>query len=101
MRARKTDANHAAIRQALRDAGASVLDLSGAGRGCPDLLIGYQGRNILCECKDGKKIPSRQKLTDAQVEFFDSWLGQVAKVTTPEEAVALLNDAQFGRRANL
>jgi Holliday junction resolvase len=90
MRARKVDANHTEIREALRAAGATVLDLSGAGRGCPDLLIGFQGRNILCECKDGKKSASKQKLTPAQVEFFDSWLGQVAKVTTPEEAVALL-----------
>lgn len=90
MRARKTDANHTEIREALKAAGATVRDLSGAGNGIPDLLVGYQGRNLLIECKDGKKQPSKQKLTRAQVEFFDSWLGQVAKVTTVEEALALL-----------
>lgn len=90
MRARKVDANHSEIRDALKAAGCSVRDLSGAGNGIPDLLVGYQGVNLLIECKDGRKPPSAQKLTRAQVEFFDSWLGQVAKVTTAAEALAII-----------
>lgn len=90
--AKRIDGNHEVIRSALREAGASVRDLSGAGDGIPDLLVGYKGRNFLVEVKDPKQPPSRRKLTPAQVEFFDSWLGQVAKVTTPEEALALLQD---------
>ncbi len=34
----KVDAQHAPIRDGLRQAGIFVLDLSKAGRGCPDLL---------------------------------------------------------------
>lgn len=92
MRARKTDANHAEIRKALRDAGASVADLSGSGNGIPDMLVGYRGANWLVEAKDGKKRPSERKLTTAQVKFHAEWKGQIAVVTTAEEALALLEE---------
>lgn len=90
---RRIDANQREIVQALKAAGASVCDLSGCGKGVPDILIGYQGRNLLAEIKRpwAKGIDkSDLELTPPQVEFFDSWLGQVAKVTTVEEALELL-----------
>jgi hypothetical protein len=37
--AKRTDGNHAEIRQAMRDAGAEVEDLSGSGKGMPDTLV--------------------------------------------------------------
>ncbi len=54
----KTDRNHADIIKALREIGCSVQSLHSTGRGCPDLLCGYHGRNILLEVKDGSLSPS-------------------------------------------
>lgn len=91
---RKIDANQRDIVKALQLAGASVCDLSGAGRGVPDLLVGYQGRNLLMEVKrpwEKGIAKSDLNLTPPQQEFFAEWLGQVATVTTPEEALALLH----------
>ena len=47
--AKRTDHNQAEIVKALRAIGCSVQDLSQTGRGCPDVLIGYKGRNYLAE----------------------------------------------------
>lgn len=74
-RAARTDANHAEILQALRDAGCSVFDCSGLGGGFPDLCVGIGGRTVLLEIKDGKKPLSRRQLTDAQLTFFGEWKG--------------------------
>jgi Holliday junction resolvase len=90
---RRVDANQREIVDALKEAGASVCDLSGCGKGVPDILIGYNGRNILAEIKRpwAKGIAKADlELTPPQVEFFDAWLGQVAKITTIEEALELL-----------
>ena len=64
--------------------------LSDMGDGCPDLLIGYQGRNYLMEVKNPGVRPSRRKLTPKQVEFFATWLGQVAKVETESDVLKVL-----------
>ena len=90
--AKRTDDNHAAVVAELRDAlpEATVFDLSGAGKGVPDLLVGWNGRNYLLEIKDGNKPPSRRDLTDAQKIFHGTWQGQVAIVTTAANAVAAI-----------
>jgi hypothetical protein len=93
--AKRTDDNHSELVERLRAAlpEATVFDLSGAGRGIPDLLLGYKGRNYLIEIKDGEKAPSKRQLTEAQKKFHDSWQGQVAIATSPEGAVvAILRD---------
>lgn len=94
-RYRGVDRNQPEIVAALEAAGCKVLDLSGVGGGCPDLLVGFTRScgarvNLLVEVKDPTCKRWRGKLRGPQVEFFDSWLGQVAKVTTPAEALALL-----------
>lgn len=88
--AKRTDDNHAEVREGIRSAlkGVSVFDASGAGSGCPDLIVGYRGRTYLFEIKDPRKPPSKRKLTPAQVEFFDNWQGHAAKVESAAEAVA-------------
>ena len=89
-RAAKTDANHAQVVQALRDAGCGVLDLARMGEGCPDLLAHgptYPWRAILLEVKDGSKPPSARKLTPDQEKFHAAWKGALAVVTTVEEAL--------------
>lgn len=90
-RAARTDKNHEAIVAALRARGATVQSLASVGRGCPDLLVGWMGRNALMECKrqrdDRKKAPD---LTADQVEWIKGWRGYVFVVLTPAEALAAL-----------
>lgn len=85
-RARKVDANQQEIISALRAIGCTVLPLHTVGSGCPDLLVGRCGVNYLLEIKDGKKPPSCRKLTKDQVDFHAMWRGQVAVVTSVNEA---------------
>ena len=97
-RAARTDANHAAIRDALRKAGASVVDTSSVGGGFPDLVVGFvlcrpwavMRVNYLVEVKDGTRRPSERELTPAQREFSASWRGQWVKGESVDEALALL-----------
>lgn len=62
----RVDANHASIRAALRSCGWAVVDTSRVGSGFPDLLAARGGRIELIEVKDGAKVPSAQKPTEAE-----------------------------------
>jgi Holliday junction resolvase len=75
MRAAKIDANHEQVVSALRAAGASVQSLAGVGKGVPDLLVGFQGKTLLMEIKDGRKTPSERRLTEDQVKWHGAWRG--------------------------
>jgi len=83
----RVDANQSKIVAALRKIGCSVLHLHTLGDGAPDLAIGYRGRNLLLELKDGKKAPSARKLTPDEEIFHRDWRGQVATVESVEEAI--------------
>ena len=84
--AKRTDANHSLIVQAIRGMGATVLDLSRQGQGCPDLLISYQGSMALVEIKaDAKK-----KYTPQQNLFMTCWQAPVHRVETIEQAESLV-----------
>ncbi len=87
-RASKTDANQNEIVEALRAVGCSVQTLAFAGKGIPDLLVGYQGDNLLMEIKDGSLVPSARRLTPDQIEWHRNWRGRVVVVTTIAEALA-------------
>lgn len=97
-RAARTDQNQAEIVSALRDAGMTVQPLHAVGGGCPDLLVGYAGKNILIEVKDGNKPPSKRKLTPDQVEWHDAWRGQVAIANNIDEALAIAGFLGFSAR---
>lgn len=87
-RAGRTDANQTAIVDALRKVGASVAITSGVGQGLPDLIVGWRGKNLLMELKDGDKPPSARKLTDAEQYFVDHWTGRpVVIVESVEDAL--------------
>lgn len=88
----KIDANHSAIVKALRQIGASVQSLASVGSGCPDLLVGFRGENIILEVKDGNLPPSKQKLTDDERVWHACWNGEVHTVTSVEEALKLLQN---------
>lgn len=83
----KVDANQAEIVKALREAGATVTDLSKCGRGVPDLLVGYKNINTLLELK----MPGG-KLTPPQVKWHKEWLGDVHVVYSAEEAVRTIKE---------
>lgn len=88
-RAARTDANQQAIVDALRAAGASVQVI-----GKPvDLLVGYRGRNLLMECKDGGKTPGNRPLTKAQKAFVPAWGGHVVIVLDAAHALRMLEVA--------
>jgi len=95
MRAKRIDANQPEIVKALRKIGCSVAVTSAAGDGFPDIVVGRTDihgnkRNWLIEIKDGEKIPSERKLTKDQVKFHNGWKGQIAVVTSAEEAISLI-----------
>lgn len=90
----KVDANQPEIVAALRKAGASVTLLSQVGGGCPDLLVGIAGVNLLMEVKDGSKPLSARKLTPDQVEWHQSWRGQSVVVSSVEEAISVLSTSR-------
>ena len=83
---KRADANQAEIVEALREVGVSVLILSQVGGGCPDLLIGWQGKNHLIEVK----APNGD-LSKRQKEFFDNWRGRTYIVRSVDEVLELLN----------
>lgn len=88
--AARVDANQHLIVNALRQAGCTVQCLSAVGKGCPDLLVGYDGKNYLLEVKDGSKKPSARRLTEHQWEWIPAWKGQVAVVKSVEEACSIV-----------
>jgi hypothetical protein len=91
LRARKIDSNQRAVVKSLRGIpGVTVKILSMVGEGCPDLLIGYKGKNFLVELKDGSKPPSARKLTPDELEFINQWKGHVAVCNSFDEIFKLI-----------
>ena len=87
---KRIDANQRMIVRALRDTGVSVQSLADLGRGVPDLLCGYKGRNVLMEVKDSSQPPSRRRLTEDEQNWHDKWRGQVVVVETVEDALRVI-----------
>ena len=83
--AKKVDSNQKMLVDHARLLGASVTHLHNVGKGIPDLCIGYEGDNYLCEVKrpDGK-------LNALQVEWHTNWLGQCCVIRTKEDLNFLL-----------
>ena len=90
-RAAKIDANQTQVVEALRAAGATVQSLAAVGQGVPDLLVGFQGKTLLMEVKDGRKPPSQRQLTEDQLKWHGVWRGgPVAIVDGPDAALRML-----------
>lgn len=89
MRAKRVDCNQKDIAHALKTFGATVVDLSGVGKGCPDLLVGFKNKTYLIEIKKDSKA----KFTPQQLQFNELWTGGIiARIESIDEAIALLND---------
>jgi hypothetical protein len=91
---RKVDDNHKQISKEFEALGCTVQSLHIVGKGCPDILVGYKGKNYLFEVKDGTKPNSQKKLTTDEVEFFQSWKGQVAMIESIEEVKDFYNSVK-------
>lgn len=87
----RTDSNQLEIVTALRKKGASVLLLHQVGKGCPDVLVGWNNSNFLIEIKNNSQPPSKRKLTPDEQDFFDTWQGQAAVVDSVESVIAFLD----------
>ena len=88
--ARKIDATHRSIRDALRKAGYAVEDTSRVGGGFFDLIATKHHRAFFIECKSDKKVRRnrREGLSEAQVDFMARWQGPSIIVTeSPEDAL--------------
>jgi hypothetical protein len=84
-RAAKVDANQEQIVSALRAAGASVQSLAPIGKGCPDLLVAFQGLMFLMEVKAGKG-----KVNELQQRWAEGWNTHVSTVRDPEQALRVI-----------
>lgn len=62
-----------------------MLSLAPLGKGAPDLLLGYQGKNVLIEVKRPKG-----KLNDQQQAFRAVWRGDLCVVRSVDEALMVL-----------
>lgn len=85
---KKIDHNQRAIVKAMRSMGASVQSLADIGKGVPDLLVAWRGKNILIECKNGER---QWKLTVAQERWAAAWQAPVHVITSVDQAVEFLN----------
>lgn len=89
-RAARVDGNQGTLVAGLRKVGATVTCLHGVGRGVPDLLVGWRGRNYLFELKDPAQVPSARKLTDDEATWHSAWKGQAAVIETLDDALRVL-----------
>jgi hypothetical protein len=65
--------------------GASVETIRSVHGGCPDLLVGFQGRNYLIEVK----VPIEGRLSEIQMVWRDDWAGGKPFVIRSVEDVIL------------
>ena len=82
---RRADATQAAIVLALRKLGCSVQHLHTVGGGCPDIVVGHDGKNYLFEIKT-----RGGKLTQDESIFHEVWRGQVNVIYRVEDALAIM-----------
>jgi len=88
MYAKKVDLTQKEIVAALRKLDCYVLHLHTVGKGCPDLLIGIDGKTYLVEVKKDDKA----KYTEAQLKFMTEWRGApVVRLNSEKDAIAFVN----------
>ena len=83
----RTDDNQQEIIDGLRKIGADVQDLSGVGKGCPDLLVSFRNTLYLIEIKNPE---THGKLNKLQREWHNHWYGDVYTCWTLDEALRVI-----------
>lgn len=84
-RAARIDATQPAIVDALERIGATVQSLAAVGNGCPDILVGFRGRNVAMEVKT-----STGRMRPEQVKWLRAWRGEAHVVRSVEDALRAL-----------
>lgn len=87
----RLDGNQGEIVKALRQAGCFVQSLASIGGGCPDILCARGGVIKLMELKDSSQPPSKQRLTQDEIEWIAKCKCEVNIVKTIDEALAVMN----------
>lgn len=87
-RAARIDINQPEIVKTFRSLGWSVLIISQL-KNCCDIFVSKNGRTIAVEIKDGSKPPSKQKLTEGELKFKDSWQGEYALIKSIDDVITL------------
>lgn len=90
MRRARVDTNQKEIVKILRGLGASVAHTHTVADGFPDIAVGYHGKTVLVEIKDGDKIPSARKLTADEQDWHDSWRGAAEIVENEDDCINLI-----------
>ena len=80
LRAKKVDKNQKELCDYAKSIGVSVCYLHAVGSGVPDIILGYDGINYLCEIKT-----QTGKLNELQVKWFEDWSGQCTVIRTKED----------------
>lgn len=92
--AKRVDDNHKSIVDGLRAIGYTVESLAPLGKGRPDILCGKGNRNWLFEIKNPLMPPSKQRLTEAEEEWHDTWRGQVSVIRSLDDALAVMANSK-------
>lgn len=92
MWAKRADRNQPELVKQLRQIpGLTVAHTHMIGKGFPDLVVAFGGRNFLFEVKDPDQPPSKRQLTPDEAEWHEGWTGQVAVVETIEDVLKVIN----------
>lgn len=91
----RVDENQPEIVRHFRRLGASVQTLHTVGGGCPDLLIGYRGKNGVVEIKNPNQPPSKRCLTKGEAEWHDGWRGSVVVIETEQDVESYLDRLKY------
>jgi hypothetical protein len=93
---RKVDNNQRKIVETLRKCGMTVYVTSSLGNGMPDLLASYKingiGRTYLIEIKNGDLPPNKQRLTELEKKFHESWQDHVFIINSEQSALDFFDD---------
>ncbi len=62
-----------------------------------EALVAVDFLDYLVEIKNGKKVPSAQKLTPMEQHFFDTWKGQVMILNSVEQAEIFIKTVLYAQ----
>ena len=91
------DSNQAGIVADLRRMGCTVTSLAAVGKGCPDIMVGRNGRTYLYEIKNPETDRDHRRLTDHERQWHAMWKGHVRIAHSTAEIVEDINNVEAGK----